>query len=131
MLYAKHMRDTAAVTEHKAESASASERRLAADGAAATEHGEESANAFERHTTAQSLPMHRWHCHGAAKETSLREGCQTLIKSNGGRNDNKENGKQSSEYTKAHSWRSKETAPAKEKLRTCLLQSNRFSKSLT
>ena len=78
------MWDTAAVTEDKAESASASGRRSAADGAAATEHSEESANAFERHTTAQSLPMHRWHCHGAAKEKSLREGCQTLNKSNGG-----------------------------------------------
>ena len=60
------MWDTAAATEHNAESASASARRLAADGAAATEHSEESANAFERHTTAQSLPMHRWHSHGAA-----------------------------------------------------------------
>ena len=110
MSYAKHMWDTAAVTEHKAESASASERRLAADGAAATEHSEESANAFERHTTAQSLPMHRWHCHGAAKEKSLREGCQTLIKSNGRGNDEKEHVKQSSDYSTAHSWRSKETA---------------------
>ena len=60
------MWDTAAATEHNAESASASERRLAADGAAATEHSEESANAFQRHTTEQSVPMHRWHCHGAA-----------------------------------------------------------------
>jgi hypothetical protein len=34
--------------------------------AAATEHSELSVNAVERHTTAQSLPMHRWHCHGAA-----------------------------------------------------------------
>ena len=66
MSHAKRMWDTAAATEHNDESASASERRLAADGAAATEHSEESANAFERHTTAQSLPMHRWHCHGAA-----------------------------------------------------------------
>ena len=60
------MWNTAAATEHNAEPASASERRLAADGAAATEHSELSANAVERHTTAQSLPMHRWHCHGAA-----------------------------------------------------------------
>ena len=66
MSHAKRMWDTAAATEHNDESASASERRLAADGAAATEHSEESANAFERHTTAQSLPMHRWHCHVAA-----------------------------------------------------------------
>ena len=66
MSHAKHMWDTAAATEHNAEPASASERRLAADGAAATEHSELSANAVERHTTAQSLPMHRWHCHGAA-----------------------------------------------------------------
>jgi hypothetical protein len=47
------MWDTAAATEHNAESASASERRLAADGAAATEHSEESANAFERHVPAR------------------------------------------------------------------------------
>ena len=60
------MWETAAATEHSTQSARASERRLAADGAAATEHSEESANAFERHTTAQSLPLHRWHCHGAA-----------------------------------------------------------------
>ena len=66
MSHAKHMWNTAAATEHNAEPASASERRLAADGAAATEHSELSANAVERHTTAQSLPMHRWHCHGAA-----------------------------------------------------------------
>ena len=37
MSHAKHMWDTAAATEHNAEPASASERRLAADGAAATE----------------------------------------------------------------------------------------------
>ena len=60
------MWNTAAATEHNAEPATASERRLAADGAAATEHSELSANGVERHTTAQSLPMHRWHCHGAA-----------------------------------------------------------------
>ena len=36
------------------------------DTAAVAEHSEESANAFERHTTAQSTPMHRWYCHGAA-----------------------------------------------------------------
>ena len=59
------MWNTAAATEHNAEPASANERSLAADGAAATEHSELSANAIERHTTAQSLPMHRWHCHGA------------------------------------------------------------------
>ena len=34
-----------------------------AEHAAATEHNAESASA---RTTAQSLPMHRWHCHGAA-----------------------------------------------------------------
>ena len=44
----------------------AAEMVLQADGAAATEHSELSVNAVERHTTAQSLPMHRWHCHGAA-----------------------------------------------------------------
>ena len=66
MSYAKHLGDTAAATEHDVEYACASERRLAADGAAATEHNKESANAFERHTTAQSLHIHRWHCHGAA-----------------------------------------------------------------
>ena len=45
--------DGAAAAEHSTQSAAALERHLAADGAAATEHGEESANAFQRHVPAR------------------------------------------------------------------------------